>query len=85
MPTTHENDLIAPALGPNRVHYDPLMVWGRAHSDAKHTSNNGRARTWTRNKAEMERMRVFCLLTVGAGERGLGSRSAGADFDTGRI
>lgn len=56
----HENDLIAPALEPNRVHDDPQIVGG-ADSDAQQMSNNGRVRTWTRNKAEIKRMGAFCL------------------------
>jgi hypothetical protein len=82
-----ENDLIAPALEPNRVHEGPQIVWGVADSDAQSTSNNGRVRTWTRNKVEMKRMGAFYLLTIiGAGESSrAGSGSVNAAFDTGRI
>jgi hypothetical protein len=31
----NENDLIAPALKPNRVHEDPQIIWGVADSDAQ--------------------------------------------------
>lgn len=69
-----ENDLIAPALEPNRVHEDPQIIWGVADSDTQEMPNNGR-------------VRAFYLLTIiGAGESSrAGSGFADAAFGTGRI